>query len=155
MIPMATLPTTFYELEDRLAPQLGAPHQDIVSALLAIARHVSERLSSRSPVRPAVDGALSVLEAWCGGKQDLAPVLAASESIDKILDAPRGPVGGSIEHDVLLLLLGVLRKARYDDHDDWPSEVAGMAVDALCRLGEEEPRAVKAIADILQRHGIL
>lgn len=152
---MTTLPTTVYELEDRLAPRLGAPHQDIVSALLAIVRHVSERLGSRSPVRPAVDEALSVLEAWCGGKQELEPVLAAIESIDNILDAPRGPVRGSIEHDVLLLLLGALRKARYDDHDDWPSEVAGMAVDALCRLGEEEPRAVKTIADILQRHGIL
>jgi hypothetical protein len=152
---MITVPTTVYELEDQLALRLGAPHQDIVSALLAIVRHISERLNARSPVRPAVDEALDVLEAWCGGKQELEPVLAASESVDKILNTPRGPARRSLEHDVLLLLLGALRKARYDDHDDWPSEVVGTAADALCRLGEEEPRAVKAIADILQRHRIL
>jgi hypothetical protein len=147
------LPLSADALEAMLPEYLGAEQKEIVAALTAIARLVSARVSRESaPLPAAVGEALSTLDAWCGGMVDDEALEAATSSLQDIRESVR-----AIAHQRALvsLLFCVLRKATYEDHDDWPAEVVLPAVRLLCQLGEEEPRAVQLVSSALQGHGVL
>jgi hypothetical protein len=160
---MNSLPTTFEALEDAISLRCGnngVTHATIIQGLVAVVRFAGDRTSA-APYSPTVEHALSILDAWLRTTteeelMDFAEPLASAlealraEGRDRRRTekpAPRDAIGG--------LLCGTLQAARYDDHDDWPSEVVFPAIELLTEFGDPEPRAVQAVAEVLSRHGVI
>lgn len=160
---MTALPTTFDELKAAISRRCGndgVAHATIVTGLVAVVRSVGGR-ASPMPSSPAVEHALSTVDAWCrvtteeellDFEDPLASALQALRSESRAVrhggePSPRNVIGG--------LLCGTLQAARYDDHDDWPSEVVFPAIELLGELGVPEAQAVQSVAEVLARHGVI
>jgi hypothetical protein len=160
---MTALPTTFDELKAAISRRWengGVAHATIITGLVAVVRSVGGQ-ASPMPSSPAVAQALSILDAWCrvtteeellDFEEPLASALQALRAEGRARRQGEKPTPGDA---IVGLLCGTLQAARYEDHDDWPSEVVFPAIELLGELGVPEAQAVQAVAEVLARHGVI